>query len=195
MKLPKLTNSQRYQGLYIFDFQGQVGIGYTAREIEILLESEKYRDGKVYKIHRAYPDGRLEIKAISASRFQAESGIFFHCPDLAHAKKDYQKLLDSAQAEQFPCRAKVHLSTIPSAQTSQYVIALIYPAEYDDDVADWLLHIGYQPGQSATGGISQVSAYYREHTKLQSNQLWGVLDETAREPADIFAEIGKAVVR
>ena len=113
MKLPKLDEPQRYQGLYVFDFQGQVGIGYTAREIEVLVESEKYREGKVYKIHRAYPDGRMEIKGVPASRFQVESGVFFHCRDLSRARTDYQQLVELAGAGEFPCRAKIHLASKP----------------------------------------------------------------------------------
>lgn len=196
MKLPKLQDPQRYQGLYIFDFQDQIGIGYTAREIEILLESEKYRWAKIYKVHHAYPDGRLEIKGIPASRFQAESGIFFHCRDEFLARRDYRQLAELAENHEFPCRAKLHLSTVPAAdQTDQYVIALIYPAEYEDEVAAWLQEANYQGGQSATGGISQINDYYRHYQKLENRQLWGALDGTARTPAEIFADLGKAVVR
>ena len=135
MKLPELTNPQRYEGLYIFDFEGQVGVGYTAREIEILLESEKYRDSKVYKIHRAWPDGRLEIKGVSNKVFEMESGMFFHCRDQQQARKDYQRLLELAQTKKFPCRAKLHRGRAESPGGTKHVVALIYPAEYDEEVA------------------------------------------------------------
>ena len=195
MKLPELDNPQRYEGLYIFDFQGQIGVGYTAREIEILLESEKYRDGKVYKIHRACPDGRLEIKGISNQVFQAESGMFFYGCDQQQVRKDYQDLLELAQAGQFPCRAKLHLSRVESQQETKYVVALIYPAEYEEDVSAWLLRIGYSGGESVSGGSSQVADYYAHYEKINSFQLWGVLDGTTRDADQVLADVGRAVVR
>ena len=70
MRLPKVQNSEKYAGLYVFDFGGHTGVGFTAQEVAELLESEKYRDCKVYKIHRAYPDGRLELKGVRAEIFQ-----------------------------------------------------------------------------------------------------------------------------
>ena len=195
MKLPELDNPQRYEGLYIFDFQGQIGVGYTAREIEILLESEKYRDGKVYKIHRACPDGHLEIKGISNQVFQAESGMFFYGRDQQQVRKDYQDLLELAQAGQFPCRAKLHLSRVESQQETKYVVALIYPAEYEEDVSAWLLRIGYSGGESVSGGSSQVADYYAHYEKINSFQLWGVLDGTTRDADQVLADVGRAVVR
>ena len=195
MKLPELSNPQRYEGLYIFDFEGQIGVGYTGREIEILLESEKYRDGKIYKIQRAWPDGRLEMKGVSNRGFQMESGMFFHCPDQQRARKDYQELLELAKSGKFPCRAKVHLAQAKSPEGTKYVVALIYPAEYEDEVASWLIEVGYQGGEVASGGISEVGSYYSRYSKLDGFQLWGVLDSTAREAAEVLAGVGKAVVR
>jgi len=195
MKLPELTNPQRYEGLYIFDFEGQVGVGYTAREIEILLESEKYRDSKVYKIHRAYPDGRLEIKGVSNRVFQMESGIFFHGRDQQQARKDYQELLELAEAGEFPCRAKLHLAQGKSPEAKKYVVALIYPAEYDDEVAVWLMQKKYKGGELASGGTSEVESYYGHYNKIDGFQLWGVLDGTARDAAEVLASVGRAVVR
>ena len=195
MKLPELTDPKRYEGLYIFDFEGQVGVGYTAREIEILLESEKYRQSKVYKIQRAWPDGRLEIKGLSNKVFQVESGIFFHCRDEQRARKDYRELVELSKGEDFPCRAKIHLSRSESQGRDRYVVALIYPAEYEEEVAQWLTGAKYQGGELASGGISQVEEYYRRYSKIQSQQLWGVLDRTARDAAEVLADVGKAVVR
>ena len=61
MKLPALTDPGRYTGLYIVDFGDQVAVGYTAPEVEVLLDHEAYRSCKVFKIHNAYPDGRMEL--------------------------------------------------------------------------------------------------------------------------------------
>ena len=195
MKLPELSDPKRYEGLYVFDFEGQVGVGYAGREIEILLESEKYRQAKVYKIQRAWPDGRLEMKGVSNKVFQVESGMFFHCRDERRARKDYRELVELGEGRDFPCRAKIHLSGRQSQGRDKYVVALIYPAEYEEEVGQWLREAGYQGGELASGGISEVEDYYHHYSKMASQQLWGVLDKTAREPAEVLAEVGKAVVR
>ncbi len=195
MKLPELNDPKRYEGLYVFDFEGQVGVGYTGREIEILLESEKYRQGKVYKIQRAWPDGRLEIKGVSNKIFQVEGVMFFHCRDEEQARKDYRELVELAEGRDFPCRAKIHLARSQSQGRDKYVVALIYPAEYEEEVGQWLTGAKYQGGELASGGISKVENYYRDYRKMASQQLWGVLDKTARDAAEVLANVGRAVVR
>jgi hypothetical protein len=64
MKLPEVKDSQKYKGLYVVDFGGRCGVGFTADEVAELLESEKFKDVKVYKIYKAYPDGRMELKGV-----------------------------------------------------------------------------------------------------------------------------------
>ena len=48
MKLPRVENTPKYQGLYVYDFGDWTAVGYTAGEIAILVESERYRGGKAY---------------------------------------------------------------------------------------------------------------------------------------------------
>ena len=67
MKLPKLEKPDRYQGLYVFDFGDHAGVGFTAEEVAELLDSERYKEGKAYKIQRAFPDGRMELRAVPAA--------------------------------------------------------------------------------------------------------------------------------
>ncbi len=157
MKLPKLQKPEKYIGLYIFDFGEHVGVGFTAQEVAELLESEKYKDGKVYKIHKAYPDGKLELKGIRAETFQLEAGMFFYCRDLETARRDFKQLVNWAIKSAAPCRAKVHLAKYSD---DKFVVALIYPAEYDDEVSSWLLKGNYKTNSTAEGGIEAVQRYY-----------------------------------
>ncbi|MHC4692651.1 MAG: hypothetical protein ACYS67_07910, partial [Planctomycetota bacterium] len=106
MKLPKLEKPEKYVGLYIFDFGDHVGAGFTAQEVAELLESEKYRDCKVYKIHKAYPDGKIELKGIRSETFQLEAGMFFYERNLETATRDFNALVKSAVKSAPPCRAK-----------------------------------------------------------------------------------------
>jgi len=95
MKLPELQNSRKYVGLYVFDFGEHTGVGFTAEEVAELLESEKYKDGKVYKIHKAYPDGRLELKGVLKETFQLEAGMFFYSSNIDTARCNFCLLYTS----------------------------------------------------------------------------------------------------
>ena len=107
MKLPELQKPEKYVGLYIFDFGDHVGVGFTAEEVAELLESEQYKDGKVYRIHRAYPDGRLELKGVPAQIFELEAGMFFYSIDLETARRDFKELVSLA------VRTAPHTTALP----------------------------------------------------------------------------------
>jgi len=157
MKLPKLEQSEKYVGLYVFDFGDHAGVGFTAEEVAELLESEKYKDGKVYKIHKSYPDGKLELKGIRAAIFQLEAGMFFYSSDVETVRADFRQLVNLAVKTAPPCRAKVHLAKYSN---DKFAVALAYPAEYDDEVSSWLLDGNYKTAGAAEGGIEAVQRYY-----------------------------------
>jgi len=193
MKLPKLENNEKYVGLYVFDFGDHAGVGFTAQEVAELLESEKYKDGKVYKIHKAYPDGRLELKGIRAEIFQLEAGMFFYCSDLETAQRDFKKLVGLAVSSVPPCRAKVHLAKYSD---DKFVVAIIYPAEYDDEVSQWLLDGEYKTAAAAEGGIGAVQRYYDYKPQiLDRHQLFGKSAFESRTGQELSAAVKLAVQR
>ncbi|MBL7146552.1 MAG: hypothetical protein ISS76_20100 [Phycisphaerae bacterium] len=163
MKLPKLQNSEKYIGLYIFDFGDHTGVGFTAEEVAELLESEKYKHNKVYKIHRAYPDGTLELKGVPAQTFQLEAGMFFYSNALESSRGDFKKLVCLADKITPPCRAKLHLSKYSD---DKYVVAIIYPAEYDDELSSWLLDGQYTTSGAVEGGIGAVQRYFDDEPEI-----------------------------
>jgi hypothetical protein len=193
MKLPKLEKPDRYEGLYVFDFGDHAAVGYTAEEVAELLDSEKYREGKVYKIYRAYPDGRLELKAIPAASFQLEAGMFFYCADEKTARDDFQRLTDLAISLAPPCRAKVHLARYSD---EQFVVAMVYPAEYDGEVSRWLLEGDYRTAGQAEGGVGAVERYYDNAPDvLERHQLFSVSESIHRSGDELLACVGMAVQR
>lgn len=199
MKLPQISQPERYRGLYVFDFGEWAALGYTAEEITMLLESERYRDGKVYKIHRAWPDGSLELRGVSGERFQLESGMFFYRATLPAARADYESLASLACTQAPPCRAKLQLADFGSAGTDQrqrFVVTLIFPAEYEDEIGVWLNEADYQGGDLAEGGISLVTRYYeQEKTILERQQLWSQAAIPARSREEVYASVRRAVQR
>jgi hypothetical protein len=196
-KFPKLSEPQRYQGLYAFDFGDWTAFGYTADEIALLLESEQYAAGKVYRIHRAYPDGRFELKGVASERFKLESGMFFCCRDLEAARRDFDALCLAADRSPPPTRAFLHMAERTGAEAAaRYVVALVYPAEYEEDMSHWLLAMDYAGGDLAEGGISQVAQYYEaEKTILERRQLWSAASLESRRREQVYSSVRQVAQR
>lgn len=193
MKLPRLEKPDRYEGLYVFDFGDHAGVGFTAEEVAELLDSERYKDGKVYKIQRAFPDGRLELRAVPAARFQLEAGMFFYSTDEATARGDFRRLVALAVRDTPPCRAKVQLARYDQ---EKFAVALIYPAERDGEVSSWLLEGNYRTSGPAEGGVGAVERYYGAAPEiLETHQLFGANENISRTGRELLASIPLAVQR
>jgi len=193
MKLPELEKPEKYVGLYVFDFGDHTGVGFTAEEVAELLESEKYKHGKVYKIHKAYPDGRLELKGVPSETFQLEAGMFFYSSELQTARRDFKGLVNLAVKSSPPCRAKVHLAKYGD---DKLVVALIYPAEYDGEFSAWLLDGQYRTGGAAEGGVGAVQRYYdRQPEILDRHQLLGQSEAISRTGNELLTSLKMAVQR
>ncbi|HAL44691.1 MAG: hypothetical protein A2Y12_05150 [Planctomycetes bacterium GWF2_42_9] len=170
MKLPDIKNADRYKGLYVVDFGGHSGIGFAAEEVAELLESEKFKDIKVYKIYRAYPDGKMELKGVPNEIFELEAGMFFFESDESTAKGDYKRLTNAAITNAPPTRAKVHFAKYGD---EKFVTAIIFPAEQNDEMSRWLLDIDYKTQGLAEGGIDAVKQYYQDKPEiLEQHQLF-----------------------
>ncbi|MBI5864983.1 MAG: hypothetical protein HZB38_10850, partial [Planctomycetes bacterium] len=163
----------------------------------ILLEDPRYRDGTIYRIHRAYPDGRIELKGVSADRWQLESGMFFYRESLEAARRDFEQLCSAGRTHTPPCRTFVHLTDRTAAAPLQrYVTAVIYPSEFDDDVAAWMLKIGFAGGDVVEGGVSHVTNYYGEAKHvLEREQLWSASSGVSRPAEVVLRDVRNAVQR
>jgi hypothetical protein len=193
MKMPKLEKPDKYVGLYIFDFGDHAGVGFTAEEVAELLESERYKNGKVYKIHKAYPDGKLELKGVPAETFQLEAGMFFYSSDLETARDDFKRLVNLAVKSGPPCRAKVHLAKYSD---DKFAVALIYPAEYDGEVSLWLLDGEYKTAGAAEGGVGAVQIYYDKRAEiLDRHQLFGKSELISRTGEELLTSLKLVVQR
>jgi len=193
MNLPKLEKPQQYIGLYTIDFGDHSGTGFTADEVAELLESEKYRAVKVYKIYRANPDGTMEIKGVPNNTFQLESGLFFYTADMESSQRGYQELVRLAVTHQPPCRAKVHLA---HWDDGQYVLGLIYPAEYEEEISAWLIQGQFKADGLAEGGVGVVQQYYdRSPEILERHQLFGQGQFESRTGDQLLVCLKQAVQR
>ena len=193
MKLPELESPEKYVGLYVFDFGDHAGVGFTAVEVAELFESEKYKGCKAYKIHKAYPDGKLELKGVRAAIFELEMGMFFYAVTEDDARADFERLVGLGVTNAAPCRAKIHLAKYSE---EKFAVGLIYPAEYDDEVSGWLLDGDYKSSGAAEGGVDAVARYYAEGPKiLDQHQLFGHADFESRSGHELLEGLQRAVQR
>ena len=195
MQLPKLEHPDRYTGLYVVDFGETASVGYTAEEVAMLLESETYAHVKVYRIHHAYPDGRMELKGVPRERFQLETGLFFYRRELQAARRDFEEIRRLAEDAPPPCRAQLLLGVLPERARLRFVAGLAYPAEYEDDMARWMLDRQVSAGEYADGGIGRLESIRRDARVIDSAQLHAAADRRARTRDEVFAAVGRPVQR
>ncbi|MBL7215829.1 MAG: hypothetical protein ISS71_09145 [Phycisphaerae bacterium] len=192
MKLPDVKKATQYVGLYVMDFGDHSGVGFTAAEVAELLDSERFADVHVYKIHRAYPDGQMELKGVSQDTFGLEAGMFFQAADEVAGHDDYARLLAWAEKQLPPSRCKVHLAKTIGA----YLTALIYPAEFDDEFSRWLLDGHYCSAGAIEGGTIAVQGYYESHPQiLERKQLWSQTGLESLHGEALFEATHRAIVR
>jgi len=194
MKLPELQSPERYAGLYVFDFGDQVAVGYTADEIAVLLESEKYAQGKVYRIHRAAPDGTMELQGVPPETFKIEDGIFFYRTDPDKAAADFDTLCRIAKKTPPPCRMKAQRAKLET-EGPQHATAVIFPAEFTHDVAAWLEKVGFEGGDTVEGGPSTVTTYYDAGPTVEKREQFWPADSISRPADEVLATTHLAVQR
>jgi len=193
MKLAELQDAKKYVGLYVVDFGDSSSVGFTAGEVAEILESEKFSDCKVYKIHNAYPDGRIELKGVPRETFELEAGMFFYSQNLANSEKDFKELTNLAIKSAAPARAKVHLAKY---NEDQFAVALIYPAEFDDEFSRWLLDNDFKTEGEAAGGVGAVQQYYDNQCEvLKRQQLLDAGAIESRTGVQLLANLKQAVQR
>ena len=195
MNLPRVAHPEGYGGLYVVDFGPTCSVGYTAEEVALLLESEAYAEAKVYRICRARPDGTMELKGVPRERFMLETGLFFYRRDLPAARGDYDQLRALAEAEPLPCRAQLFLGGFHEPRRQRFVVGLAFPAEYEDDVARWMLDHDVAAGERAAGGMSLLEAIRRDARIIDSTQLHASAGARARPREELLARAGEPIQR
>jgi hypothetical protein len=192
MKLPEIKEADKYTGLYVVDFGDRCGVGFAAEEIAELLESEQFSDVQVYKVHRANPDGTMELKGIKKETFQLEAGMFFYAKDAETAQGDYQRLMAWSDKQLPPARCKAHLAN----NEDSYVTALIYPAEFDDAFSKWLLDGNYRTTGQVEGGTRAAQRYYVANWDvIDRKQLWPASSIEHLQGEALMEATNRAIVR
>lgn len=201
MKLPKFDPEQRYDGLYVVDFgptgeagdDETVGVGYTAEEVAMLLESERYRDVRVYKVHRVRPDGTVDLRGMSRRRFESESALVFCSREPDVARKGFDDLVALAERHPLPCRARLLYGGLGYRPQFPWVAALLFPAEYEDEVSQWLLEHDVRAGETVDAGISHATTVLENLQVRARAQLASAPPRTSRSREELFKTVGETL--
>jgi hypothetical protein len=119
--------------------------------------------------------------------------MFFYSNDLETAKANFKNLVNLAIRTSPPCRAKVHLARYAD---EKFVTAIIYPAEYDNQISAWLLDGEYKTTGAAEGGSEAVQRYYDYKPQiLDRHQLFGKSEYQSRSGTELLASLKLAVQR
>ncbi|MBN2583682.1 MAG: hypothetical protein JXL80_11505 [Planctomycetes bacterium] len=195
MRLPRLDPQKNYDGLYVVDFGDAAAVGYTAEEVGVLLESDKYRDVRVYKVHRMHPDGTVELKGVASRRFDVESAFVFCSRDADRARKDFDDLTALAESDPLPCKARLLYGQLGYQPQFPWVAALLYPAEYEDELSAWLLKHDVQAGETVDAGISHATVVAANLQVRDRAQLACRAWRESRDRDEVFRSVGRAVQR
>jgi len=201
MKLPRLDPSKKYDGLYVVDFSTAaeggdvVGVGYTAEEVAMLLESQRYATANVYKVHRVRPDGTVELKGVPRSRFESESAFVFCSRHEERARNDYHDLVALAEAHPLPCRARIQWGALSYKPAFPFVVAVFYPAEYEEEMSNWLLEHDVQAGETVDAGISHATIVTANLQVRNHAQLASVAAHPSRSREQVLKAVGETLQR
>ena len=139
----------------------------------------------------------MELRGVSAERFKLESGMFFYRSELELARADFEALRAAGEKTPPPCGAFLHLADRSTdGDPRRYLTALVFPAEYETEIGNWLTAIAFEGGDLAEGGVSHVTNYYGEQkTVLERQQLWSQPAIPSRTPDEVLASVRQAVQR
>ena len=195
MRIPPISNPERYVGLYVYDFETHVSVGYTALEIRYLRESETYRGGTAYQIYRVTETGGLELRGASDERLTAREAICFLRADAAAARRDYDSLRQLAEQTPLPCAVTLQLAKNATYDPPN-VTALLYPASATTAIANWLEHSNFAGGDRVVAGIDVHAEMANIDTaRIDSCQLPSLIDYTDRPAEEVLRRVHQPLQR
>ncbi|MCG3180959.1 MAG: hypothetical protein BIFFINMI_03325 [Phycisphaerae bacterium] len=196
LKLPPLSDPQRYVDLFVVDFRDAgVGVGYTADEVAMFVEQEAWRDRlKVYRIHDARPDGRIELAGVPASRLALEAGMFFGRESESPARSDFEELRSLLSKDPPPARCRIALGCC-NGWRAPWQVGLIYPAECDHAMSRYLLDHAYHGGINVVAGTGIVAEFNEAARVTDSQGFAAAADRRARTWEQVQASVGEPIQR
>lgn len=195
MRLPPIADPRQYVGLYVYDFKTHVAIGYTAREVRILRESDRFRDGTAYEVYRVNEQGGFELRGALDERLVRREALCFLRHEASEARGDFDQLRTAAERRPVPANVEMTLTKVYEFDPP-HVTALTYPAASSTAVSGWLTVLGFEGGDRVVGGIDvHATLAGASGLTIDSCRLRALLDYKDRSAEEVLATVENALQR
>jgi len=195
MRLPPLSDPHRYAGLFVYDFGDHVSIGYTANEIRMLRETQRFRDGTAYEVYRVDECGAMELRGAGDERLAAIEAVCFQRHEGAAARRDYDGIRRAADRDPVAARVELQLARVYDFDPPD-VTAVLYPVAASVVVSTWLqTHAAGLGDEIMAGEDAYIRFTQSSGMRVDSCQLAARLDYTDRPAEEVFANVDLACQR
>lgn len=194
-RLPPIPDPARYAGLFVFDFGTHVSVGYTAREIRYLRESQAHRTGTAYEIYRVAENGAIELRGATDERLAARDAICFLRHSAAKARADYEAFIAAAHISAPPCTVEMRLARVYALDPAN-VTALLHEATAIVALSRWLSQVGVAAGDIVVAGRDAYHAVLSPGgIQIASCELSTRSDWTDRSPEEVLGLVHESLQR
>ncbi|MBX3395335.1 MAG: hypothetical protein KF841_08200 [Phycisphaerae bacterium] len=138
----KHSGSMPQPGRFVVRFRGATQQYLAAHEVLELLDQDAQAVQEIFRVHRAYPDGRLDLVGVAPVTFSDVDGILLLCETTLQARADYDALIAAAGRSPPPCRVEVRFAHTPHFD-APHVVALAFSAACGEGVAQWLAAVDF----------------------------------------------------
>ncbi len=189
MRLPPLSDPHRYAGLYVYDFGDHVSIGYTACEVRMLRETQKFQGGTAYEVYRVDENGAMELRGAGDERLAATEAFCFLRREGADARRDYSAIRGAAEQDPVFACVELQLARVYDFDPAD-VTALLYPIAASVVVSNWLqIHAAGFGDSVEAGQDAYVRLIQSSGMRIDSCQLAARMDYTDRSADEVFAAV------
>lgn len=134
-------NDRLQPGRFVIRLAGQTQTGLAAHQVLVLLKTPEGRDAEIFRIHRVFEDGKMELVGVSPGQFKQQNCLLIRKSDVRAARLDFDAIRDAAVRNAPPCRIELQLGHMKSADPPHFV-AMIFPNVCSDAVAAWKRALG-----------------------------------------------------
>lgn len=194
MRLPLVSDPQRYRGLYAIDFGAWTALGFTGEEVAWLLASDEHAEALAYRVERVDGDGRMELRGVSRTSLAGSAMMLFASVDSDKAFADFQALQQAARAQPPPHAIEIALLDLPGE--NPHAVSLRYALHAESLVAAWLTETGFAGGDVVTGGDrARQQVAQADAAPVATAVLAADVAFQTRSPNDILANIRNPLQR
>lgn len=175
MRESELSGTTPQPGRFVVRLRGATQQYLAAHEALELLDQDAHAVLEIFRVHRAYPDGRLDLVGVTPAALREVDGMLLLCDNAGQARAEYDGLIAAALRSPPPCRIDMRFAHARDFDSS-HVVAMTYSAACGEGVAQWLVAVGFDSGARMDASPS--------HRRRFESALSQVILSTTLEPSD-----------